>query len=202
MHSSLFWYQGHLKLNILFTHPFVSEMCGNSTHRKQEPKQHKTTWGKENKMFNLVICSPPSFYHNTGSPKMLFPSLYHKFLSNDMWLPPCPRTATLLKAWKLHSLLCFKLSWQNPAGFRLDTHGCWRRSQISRGHSIVHKIQLFFFFFPCLQELFCSCPFLKEPGPWITGTEAAGSWGEMKVLHGGRTNSSKSLCSPRYTVWG
>lgn len=147
MHSSLFWYQGHLKLNILFTHPFVSEMCGNSTHRKQEPKQHKTTWGKENKMFNLVICSPPSFYHNTGSPKMLFPSLYHKFLSNDMWLPPCPRTATLLKAWKLHSLLCFKLSWQNPAGFRLDTHGCWRRSQISRGHSIVHKIQLFFFFF-------------------------------------------------------
>lgn len=147
MHSSLFWYQGHLKLNILFTHPFVSEMCGNSTHRKQEPKQHKTTWGKENKMFNLVICSPPSFYHNTGSPKMLFPSLHHKFLSNDMWLPPCPRTATLLKAWKLHSLLCFKLSWQNPAGFRLDTHGCWRRSQISRGHSIVHKIQLFFFFF-------------------------------------------------------
>lgn len=78
-----------------------------------------------------------------------FPSLYHKFLSNDMWLPSCPRTATLLKAWKLPSLLCFELSWQNPAGNRLDTRGCWRRSKISRGHSIAHKIQLFFFVLIC-----------------------------------------------------
>lgn len=36
------------------------------------------------KIYKLVICYPPSFYHNTGSPKMLFPSFYHKFLSNDM----------------------------------------------------------------------------------------------------------------------
>lgn len=62
-----------------FHHLFVSEMCGNSTHRKQQPrKQYKKKFKRENKIFKLMTYSLPFFCHITRSLSEDFPFLFHK----------------------------------------------------------------------------------------------------------------------------
>lgn len=39
-YSSLPWYQAQQEKNIFSNLPLVSEMCGNSTHKRQQPKKH------------------------------------------------------------------------------------------------------------------------------------------------------------------